>query len=52
MPCIQLVLAIDVRHSFVIQMEYKRFGLEVMISMLQSLNNEIKLLVVGGVVES
>jgi len=44
MPCIQLVLAIDVRQSLVIQMEYKRLGLELKIPILQSSNNGIKLL--------
>jgi len=34
MSCIQLVLALDVGQSLVIQMEYKRLGLEVMIPML------------------
>jgi len=33
-------------------MEYKRLGLEVMIPMLQSLNNGIKLLIISGVVKS
>ena len=38
--------------NFVIRMEYKRFGFEVMISMLQTPNNGIELLVIGRVVES
>jgi len=52
MPCIQLVLAINVRQSLVIRIEYKRLGLEVMIPMLQSPNNGTELLIISGVVES
>jgi len=52
MPCVQLVLAIDERQSLVIQMEYKRLGLEVMISMFQRPHNSIELLILSGVVES
>jgi len=33
-------------------MEYKRLGLEVMISMFKSPNNYIELLIIGGVVDS
>jgi len=32
-------------------MEYKKLGLEAMISVLQSPNNDIELIVIGGVVE-
>ena len=52
MPSIQLMLSIDKRQSLVIQMEYKRLGLEVMIAMLQYPNNGIELLIISGVIES
>ena len=45
MPCVQLVLAIDVRQSLVILTEYKRLGLEIMILMLQSPHNGVKFLI-------
>jgi len=51
-PCIQFALAIYVRQRLVIQMEYKRLGVDVMILMLQSFNNVIELLIIGGVVKS
>ena len=49
-PCIQLVF-IDVGQNLVIQMEYKRLRLEVIILMLQSHNNGIELLIIGGAVK-
>jgi len=52
MPCIKLVLAIDVRQRHVIRMEYKGLGLKIMTPMFESLNNGIELLVIGGVVQS
>jgi len=33
-------------------MQYKRLGLEVIIPMFQGLNNDIELLIIGGIVES
>jgi len=36
----------------VIQIEYKRLGVDVMIPMLQSFNNVIELLIIGGIVKS
>jgi len=52
MPYIQLMLTIDKRQSLVIRMEYKRFGPEVLILMLQSPNDGTELHIIGGVIKS
>jgi len=52
MPCVQLVLAIDVRQSLMIQIKYKGLEFEVVILILQSPNNGIDLLIISGIVKS
>jgi len=52
MPCVELMVAIDVGQSIVIQIKYKRLRFEIMNPMVQGPNNSIELLIIGGIVES